>query len=221
MMGLSGTFINLVFAGHYTHEGDSGDKSIVFAGVSLANVSVSCFGLSSFFFLLSSFFYQIIPSFFAFADVGECDVFIFINWYEQCCWNFNKPTQWSRFDDTDATIEIDQNKYTNIVYSVYCILYNVYHIMLRGFSSYIIFSLPVNVRQLQRSRHRTATLLLNTRCNVHSYHFLMDLHFRDFPSARIGEGRVHCYKELYTDTCANYTMWCSHRKLWEVSDGNT
>jgi hypothetical protein len=85
MMGLSGTFINLVFAGHYTHEGDSGDKSIVFAGVSLANVSVSCFGLSSFFFLLSSFFYQIIPSFFAFADVGECDVFIFINWYEQCC----------------------------------------------------------------------------------------------------------------------------------------
>ena len=35
-LGIGGTFINLVFAGNYVHE--SGDKSAVFAGVSLANV---------------------------------------------------------------------------------------------------------------------------------------------------------------------------------------
>ena len=35
-LGIGGTFINLVFAGNYVHE--TGDKSTVFAGVSLANV---------------------------------------------------------------------------------------------------------------------------------------------------------------------------------------
>lgn len=37
-LGIGGTFINLVFAGNYVHE--SGDKSAVFAGVSLANVCI-------------------------------------------------------------------------------------------------------------------------------------------------------------------------------------
>lgn len=35
-LGVGGTFINLVFAGNYVHE--NGDRSTVFAGVSLANV---------------------------------------------------------------------------------------------------------------------------------------------------------------------------------------
>jgi MATE family multidrug resistance protein len=41
-LSIGGTFINLVFAGQYVHE--SGDKSAVFAGVSLANMfaNVSC-----------------------------------------------------------------------------------------------------------------------------------------------------------------------------------
>lgn len=44
-LGIGGTFINLVFAGQYTHE--SGNKSAVFAGVSLANMfaNVSCMSI--------------------------------------------------------------------------------------------------------------------------------------------------------------------------------
>lgn len=44
-LGIGGTFINLVFAGQYVHE--SGDKSAVFAGISLANMfaNVSCLSI--------------------------------------------------------------------------------------------------------------------------------------------------------------------------------
>lgn len=44
-LSIGGTFINLVFAGQYVHE--SGDKSAVFAGVSLANMfaNVSCLSI--------------------------------------------------------------------------------------------------------------------------------------------------------------------------------